>query len=135
MNLFAWPNEQRNLRMEAGTLPVRSGCIPQDWRSWRSLTAKPQGKNAHLQRSEVVICSHGCMSICSRYAFAILSRFSFPPKKSALKHAYPHLLLALIGSQSLFFNNQPKLGISHNLIPFHPKQETPKDPGNPRTEP
>ena len=30
------------------------------------------------------------------------------------------------------FNNQPKLWISHNLIPFHPKQETPKDSGNPR---
>ena len=96
------------------------------------MTAKPQWKNTHLQRSEVVTCSHGCMCMFA-ICFSNFVPFFFPKiTSSALKHAYPHLLLALIGSQSLFFNNQPKLGISHNLIPFHPKQETPKDSGNPR---
>jgi hypothetical protein len=96
------------------------------------LTAKPQWKNANLQRSEVVTCSHGCMCMFA-ICFSNFVPFFLPKIISFCFEACVSTPFAgLIGTQSLFFNNQPKLGISHNLIPFHPKQETPKDSGNPR---
>ena len=97
-----------------------------------------QSLRGKMSTCSVPKLSHACMDVWVYVRDMLLQFcpvFLSPPKKSAVKHAYPHLLLALIGSQSLFFNNQPKLGISHNLNPFHPKQKTPKDSGNPRTIP
>ena len=97
------------------------------------MTAKPQWQNANLQRSEVVTCSHGCMCMFA-ICFSNFVPFFLPKIISFCFEACVSTPFAgLIGTQSLFFNNQPKLGISHNLIPFHPKQETPKDSGNPRS--
>ena len=55
---FPWPNEQQNMRQRA-----EAPCVPSGRSTTRLLllTAQPQFKNARQQRSEFLICSHGCL--------------------------------------------------------------------------